>query len=177
MAALAAVGGCQDQATGLMPLSKKAVWTYSVQGDFDTYVATLKAADRVPVGPAEGWKLDGTMGPSRLGWAGGTLYASELAGQGFEPPLPLYSPSPVRWKGRWSMGNRSAELEATVESKKVKEQVAGRSTDAVMSVVQLKGRGFSSRLTTWFVPGIGVYRQEQRTGDRRTVRLDYLSGP
>jgi len=160
-----------------MPLSKKSTWTYSVQGDFDTYVATLASAGRAPVGTAEGWILKGTMGPCRLGWSGNVLYASELAGQGFEPPLPLYSPSPRRWKGTWRQGDRSAELEAAVSSRKVKEQVSGRSTEVTQSIVELTGKGFRSRLTTWFVPGLGIYRQEQRTGDRRTVRLDYLSGP
>ncbi|MBS1724064.1 MAG: hypothetical protein JSS66_14055 [Armatimonadetes bacterium] len=168
--------GCGGQGR-LMPLDKGSHWTYSVQTDFDTFVDDVRVTRRVPVGPVEGWEVKGSMGVSSLGWSGDTLIAVQLNGQRFEPPLPLLSGKGKTWQGLVRSGGRTEKCSANLSVAPVKETVGGRQVDGVMSTIALVGGPAPIELKTVFVADVGIVRQEQRSGDRRQRRLDYLTGP
>lgn len=168
---------CSNRLQSYFPVTSSSVWKYTVQGEFDTFPDTVKTVGRVPVGQVEGFELVGGMGVSRLAWQGDTLLASELAGQRFHPPIPLLAPTALDWTGTWESGGKAKPANAKFSWKPTETTVSGRKTKALESVLKFVANGRTTVLTTWFVEGIGIYRQEQRTDDRRDRRLDYLSGP
>jgi hypothetical protein len=165
---------CTPFDQSFFPMRMGQTWTFQVQDDFDRYVDDVRVVGAVNVGPVKGWQLRGKMGTSRLGWSGDTLLASELGGRHFDPPLPIFSRSPRSWKGTMFSAGMRTPVAATVTSEKTVEKYGGRSYDAVQTTVLLTGAGQQVKLDSWFVSGIGLLRQEQRTGDRRDRRIEYL---
>lgn len=171
------VGGCQGSGSDYFPLKSGAKWSYEVKTDFDSRVDDMTVARRVSVGPAKGYELDSPTGPSRLAWDRSTLLASQISGQTFEPPLPLIVPGSQSWRGTIETAGRRTPAKAQVKCQVVKLTFAGRQVDGLQSDVRIQSAGQPIQLTSWFVQGTGLVRQEQRTGDRRDRRIEYLSGP
>lgn len=168
---------CNASDRNYFPITKASVWKYAVQGDFDTFPDTVIVTGRVPVSDVEGFELAGAMGVSRLGWRGGNLVASELGGQRFDPPITILSQSPVSWAGTWETAGKPRQAKADLTTSTTQTTVAGKKTKALESVLTFHAGGKTTTLTTVFVQGIGIFSQEQRSGDRRERRIDYLSGP
>ena len=169
------VAGCAPFEQSYFPVRTGQVWTYQVQSDFDTYVDDIKVVGSANVGAVKGWKLQGRMGTSCLGWSGDTLIASELGGRSFDPPLPVFSRAPKSWKGTISVAGRRFPASAKITSQKTTEKLGGRSYEAWQTTVVMTGTGQTVQLDSWFVSGVGLLRQEQRTGTHRDRRLEYLS--
>ncbi len=159
-----------------MPLKIGGKWSYTLQGSFDKYVDTLEVKKKVPVGRSMGFQIEGGLGVSQFAWQGGELFASELGGQFFDPPLPLISKS-GRWEGECRIAGSTHKATAQIENKMTEEILNGKSTEALQSTITLLVKGKQRTTTIWFVSGMGILRQEQRLGDHREYRLDYLSGP
>ena len=174
--ALACVG-CSASQTSYLPLKMGSKWSYAVKGDFDTTVEDMSVVGRVPVGPQDGYEIQGHTGTTRLAWAGDRLLASELAGQWFDPPVPLISGGKTSWKGTLETAGRKSEAAATLTQSTAKLKFAGRDQDTLRTDLTLVTRGQTIKLSTWFVKGIGVLKQEQRTGNKRDRLIEYLSGP
>jgi len=169
--------GCAPSEHQYFPLAKGNKWSYSVRNDFDTFVDDIEVVRRVPVGNQEGYELHGKFGTSKFAWNGSVLVASELSGQRFDPPIPILSKAPIEWRGTVEIAGRKAASQAKLESSMTKERFAGRDYDALQTDLVMKSRGQTVRLTTWFVQGMGILLQEQKTGDKRDRRIEYLSGP
>lgn len=169
--------GCAPSEQKYLPLAVGNRWSYSVKSDFDTTVDDVVVVGRVPVGKVEGYRMQGNLGTSEMAWDGSTLLASELAGQRFSPPLPLLTSSSVTWKGFIETAGRRIPAKAKIVSTKVKERFANRDYDTRQTEITFSSVGPNLHLTTWFVEGIGILKQEQRTGIKRDRRIEYLSGP
>lgn len=176
--ALAALG-CGGGSQTYMPLAEGNTWTYEVRVDSVTSVSDLKVTERVAVGRHSGWRLTGAMGDSRLAWAGDSLLAAELAGTNYWPPIPIFANDGTLWNGAvvtaTSRSAATAKLTRGTETLKV----GGREFKTVKCVVDLKVQDEHIQLTTWFFPGKGVMRQEQRSGPRLTRDrfVECISGP
>ncbi len=164
-----------------MPLEKGATWNYSVRAGFVAAVHPVKAARRIAVGEAPGWELQSPMGNSRLAWSGRRLIADQLAGVRYSPPLPLFDPSSrkkdTKWGGFVFVGGKPVEATATISLRQDRFRVGGRDYNTELSEIKLKVGTRSIENLTWFVEGIGIVKQEQRTGPILDRALDYLSGP
>lgn len=160
-----------------MPLSQGSAWTYSVKGGFDAFVVDTRVAGHANLGVTQGFVLASPMGESRVGWHGDTLVASQLAGQTFVPALPWLPPRPARWTGTVDTGAKRYQASARISVSTSEERIAGRLTPTRVSELTLDLGGRDQTVTSTFAPGIGLIRQEVRSGGRRIRRLDYLSGP
>lgn len=174
---LALACGCAPSEQKYLPLTVGNRWSYSVKADFDTTVDDIAVTGRVPVGKVEGYRMTGNLGTSEMAWDGSTLLAAELAGQRFSPPLPLLTASTTMWKGHIETAGRRIPAKAKVVSTKVKERFANRDYDTRRTEITFSSVGPNIYLTTWFAEGIGILKQEQRTGAKRDRRIEYLSGP
>jgi hypothetical protein len=168
---------CKPPEQDYMPLGAGHAWTYQVQGNFDEYVDDLRTVAPTVVGPVRGWELAGKMGTCKLAWSGATLLASELAGRTFEPPIPVFSSLPRSWAGHTTVGGKRITATATLAGQKGVEKFADRNAQAWKSTLTLDCGGQATQVVSWFVAGVGIVRQEQRTGGHRDLSLEYLSGP
>ncbi len=169
--------GCSIPDQNLMPMAKGNKWSYRVQGAFDSRVDDVSVGRSVAVGGVRGWELVGDLGTTTLAWSGQTLVASEICGQRFDPPIPLYAPKSVTWKGTVETAGRTYPGDATLGVSRAKEKFAGKPVTAVTSTLSLTLRKQKVVLTSTFLDGVGLLHQEQRTGDRRDRYMEYLSGP
>ncbi|MBX3118148.1 MAG: hypothetical protein KF784_03720 [Fimbriimonadaceae bacterium] len=164
-----------------MPLEVGSEWKYNVSGKFAKYVEPLRINKEVGVAGTQGVELTGPLGSSSMAWKNGVLYADRLAGTSYSPPLPLLAADSrtIDWKGTasWPMsGSVKVEARLTHEAQKLK--LDAREYETTRSRLQLVLDGKRSmEVTTWFAPGTGIVRQEQRTGGELDIRIDYLSGP
>lgn len=152
-------------------------WTYEVKTDFDSRVDDVAVVSRVPVGTVEGYELASPTGASRLGWNGDVLVMSMISGQVYDPPIPIFSTSKRSWQGTIETAGRLTPAKAELVCQPVKLRFAGRQVDGYQSDLSIHTTGAPVHLTSWFVKGVGLFRQEQRTGERRDRRVEYLSGP
>lgn len=174
-----ALAGCGDSVPDYFPLDEGNQWTYNVDSDGGGESESMRVERKVPVGPYDGWLVGGDRGESLLAWHRGTLYASELGGTQFDPPLPLFSRAGAAWEGQATtpFGNKAGR--ASIKQSEVELKVGGQSYLTERSVVDLKTSGGRTQLTTWFFPRMGILRQEQRSGPALTLdrRISFVSGP
>lgn len=166
--------GCRSGGDTLMPLGTGKVWQYQVTSGLTTAVQTVKVTGPTSVGPFAGWSVRGDGAESRLAWDGGRLFAGCLAGTSYRPPLPLVDADAKTWKGEADSGFGAKPMTATITNKKAKETVGSRPMDVTLVDVKFSN---GDEALTWFAPGIGIVRQEQRREDRLVAKLVYLSGP
>lgn len=179
VAAILLMAGCGGGGDKLLPLSSGKVWQYQVTSGLTSAVQEIKVDGPASVGPYQGWKLSSASGESRLAWYQDKLFASELSGTVYRPPLPLVDPSatdekPVSWAGVVDAGYGAKPAKASVFNKKDKELVGNRSLEVTLVDVKFSS---GDEALVWLAPGLGVVRQEQRRGDRLVAKLVYLSGP
>ncbi|MCW5940287.1 MAG: hypothetical protein KF884_11215 [Fimbriimonadaceae bacterium] len=154
----------------LMPLERGISWTYRVSREFGSRVETVTVVSTEPVGRHLGWRLDGPSGTSKIAIAERTLWASELSGTRFDPPVPLGGQIEHKWAGVVQTPRGSVRAEGKLASKADKGQ-------DLESVLSLTGPGLDLQVTTWTRPGIGIVRQDERSGGRRLSRSELVAGP
>lgn len=180
--AILLLSGCQrGTQSDLMPLNVGSEWKYSVSGKFAKYVEPLRINREVGVAGTQGVELTGPLGVSAVAWKKGVLYADRLAGTSFSPPIPLLAADShvVDYKGTasWPVAG-SVKVAARLTHEPQKLKLDAREYETVKARLQLVlDESRSIELTTWFAPGVGIIRQEQRTGGELDIRIDYLSGP
>jgi len=184
LAGLLLLGGCRSTES-LWPLEVGRSWTYSVDTGLTTFVATTKVERRVPVGGAMGYELRGTMGVSRLAWDGGRLVASMLPHTRFNPPVLLAvagargdakNPFRAGWKGNVEWFGKARPATATLEQVPDRVRIGSTEVPATLSTVRLTTEDRNVELQSWFVDGLGLVRQDQRTDGILNVRMEYLRG-
>ena len=168
-----------------MPLDQGRSWTYTFTAGFATFVEPVEVKGEAAVGHARGVLLTGPMGTSRLGWNGDTLLVARFANASFSPPLPLVVEAGGKgtarreWKGTIEAFGVPREALATMTQSRVRLASGGVKIGTVRSVVNLQAREPGRRPTqieiiTWFRPGVGIVRQEQRTDRKLIVGLRLL---
>ncbi|MCW5937330.1 MAG: hypothetical protein KIT11_08495 [Fimbriimonadaceae bacterium] len=175
---LALAAGCAPGDERFFPLESGNRWSYTVFRDFDTIVTDVRVQRPVRVGTAQGWLLSGETGESRLAWKGSRLVAGELGGTVFVPPVPIFAESErTTWDGQVEVTGVTKPGTAELIMGKGDVRFSGRSVPARTGTLRLKSDGHEMELTSWFVEGIGIARQEQRRDGRLVRRLEYLGGP
>lgn len=173
------VAGCGSGVQTYMPLDEGNKWTYESRIDSVFGVTDLEVTSRAPVGRNSGWKLEGDMGTSRLAWVGDSLLAAELAGTTYSPPIPIFARDKSLWNGTVSTTKSLSAATARLARSTEKIKVGGREFSTIKCVLDLKVQDDHIQLTTWFFPGMGIIRQEQRSGPglTRDRFLECISGP
>ncbi len=167
-----------------MPLEAGRSWTYTFRTGFQTFVETVTVGAPVAVGDSRGRTLSGPMGTSRLAWRGDALVASRLAGTGFDPPVPLAVQTGAKeasraWHGRIEAFGISRSAHGALRLSRERIALAGVKVLAAKTELTLRAQGGGSgattiEVTTWFRPGVGIVRQEQRTNRKLVVALALL---
>ena len=172
------LSGC-GQDTGAMPLRRGATWQYQSQVGLTSSVVDVSVSGEVPVGKFSGFELTSSHCPARLAWGQGVLWASQLGGTTFEPPIPILAPigSKLAWAGTMRLAGIAKKSKASLTVTETDEKVGSQERKARQSVLSLEAGPERTEVTTWFVVGVGIVRQEQRAGEMLTNRLVYLSGP
>ena len=176
---VACAAGCGGGTTSYMPLAKGNHWVYLVTIDPESTYQDLRVVREASVGSTRGWLLESEMGDCRLGWQGGILLAAELGGTAYSPPVPLFAEDGAKWQGVLATATVSTAATATMRRTNESLDVAGRKYRTVKCVLDLQSSQGPLQLTTWFFPGMGILRQEQRSGPAlvRDRRIDFVSGP
>lgn len=185
--AAALLVGCAAPGDRYMPLEPGSEWTYTVQLHFKSVIARLKVKEQAPVGSGMGWRLAGDLGESRMAWRAGKLIAAELGGTKFDPPITLLDPTAKEapqadWKGVIRHAGKQIPAAGTLSQTVLtdeadKLQIGSRKFSSIRSRLEVKAEGANLELTTWFAPGVGIIRQEQRINGDLVPSLEYLSGP
>lgn len=177
--AAAVAAGCGDNA--LYPLETGGTWQYAVRSGFTSDVINLRVDGRQSVAATAGWRLSSELGAVQLAWRGKVLLLEEAAGTRFTPALPWLrsdSSDPRRtWVGSATTFGRTLEASAVIAQAKDRIVLGSRKLDVQKVSVQMRAGPRSIETITWFAPGIGPVRQEQRVDGRLTRSLEYLSGP
>ena len=173
------LAGCGAKTQDYFPLKIGNKWTYKVTIDNDQEIIDLTVAEEAPVGDHKGFLLQSEMGDSRLAWDGGTLLAAELAGTRYSPPIPLYAADGTEWSGVVQAQSKQVAGTATVSRSEEELVVGGRSYRTVKCVLTLDSGEDHIQLTTWFYSGLGILRQELRSGPalERDRNIVFVSGP
>ncbi|MEJ5170510.1 MAG: hypothetical protein WHU10_05945 [Fimbriimonadales bacterium] len=176
--------GCRS-AERLWPLEVGRSWTYTVDTGLTTFVATTKVERRVAVGDAIGFELRGSMGVSRLAWRDRRLVASMLPHTRFNPPLVLVvagekrdpkKPYRTAWKGNVEWFGKARPAEALLVQYQDRVRIGSAEVPATLSTVRLTTEDRNVELQSWFVEGLGLVRQDQRTDGILDARIEYLRG-
>lgn len=177
---LAGCSGGED----LFPLREGSEWSYSVRTGLAEYVEPVRVLGRVPAAGVTGYEIGGPLGRSRLGWKGGTLYASSLVNLSVappSPPIPLLvgdgRKAEVKWQGKLYVAGKPYDATAVLTQGPSKLTLPGKTYETTLAVLTIKVGGRSIEIQTWYAPRIGPVRQEQRTDGTWDVGLEYLGGP
>jgi hypothetical protein len=173
-AALAGCAGSPD----LFPLEVGRSWTFSVRTGYVTYVEPVAVEREIAVAGARGYELVGPLGTMRLAWRGRVLLGERFANLIAAPPLPLLVDSvgaeTRSWRGSLHTLDGTKRAEATLRQEPQKVRVANRDFDGVMASLSIRMEGRAIELMTWYAPGVGPVRQEQRTDGRLDVAMELL---
>lgn len=182
LASAAAVGVCVSGCGGgndLMPMKLGTKWTYTVRSGFRSYVEEVTVEREQSVAGESGFYLGGALGPATLAWGGSRLLASQVASNRFDPPIPILVVGSAGWGWKGKIRGLGGGFDATMTAVATAEKLdlAGRKLTTTKSDLAIEVGGKTVRLTTWFSPGIGIVRQEQRTDGRQDLAIELLSGP
>jgi len=169
----------RTDANPLFPLEPEAKWTYEVTDGLQRRVCELVVTGSAPVGDGAGFELGGSAGPARLGWQGDRLYAAEMAGLRFDPPLPLVVGEEATWQGRVRWAGASYQGKAEVLRENVREEHLGQERPIVLvrHDITLTQENESRRfiLESRYAAGSGLIRQDLLENDRMLRRMTLLS--
>ena len=166
------VVGCRGQEQNdLLPLEVGKIWTYQIRVGMDKRVEPVKVSRETPVDGVNGYELKGLLGDSRLAWKNGQLITDSGAHGRLRPHLPLLdiNKDHLTWHG--SITTISAPRPAYAKILRTEEKAFfwnNRKTRVTRSTVILTLPDKEITLDTWFLKGVGIVKQEQRTG----IRLD-----
>jgi hypothetical protein len=174
--ALVGIAGCGEGPSDLMPLSVGDSWVYLTRTGIKTYTQQLTVERPVAVGDVEGYELAGDLGVAHLAWSHGRLITDQMVGTRFDPPLVLYAPTnkDIAWSGAVYSSDRKETATGTVGTGKEKLDLLGRTVETQYSTVWLRVGTRNVVLKTWFEPGTGIVRQEQKTDNRLDLVIEYL---
>lgn len=162
-----------------MPLSQGHQWDYTVRSGFTSQVERVVITRSTSVASGIGYVIQGPMGTSILSWSGATLYAEDLPGTRFLPPVPLLNAQleSKTWSGtiRSVGGDQTGTGKLTHQEEDFK--LSGSKSKSIKSVLTLDFSGRNRELTTWFIAGVGVVRQEERVQGELIRTIEYVSGP
>lgn len=180
LAVLAMPTACRrSDANPLFPLEPEAKWTYEITDGLQRRVCELMVTGPAPVGEVTGFELGGTAGPARLAWKGDRLYAAEMAGLRFTPPLPLVVTEEATWQGRVRWAGQTYQGKADVQRKNVREEHLGQVRPIVLVRHDITlSLGMASRrfiLESRYAAGSGLIRQDLLENDRMVRRMTLLS--
>ena len=159
-----------------MPLHEHHSWSYLVRSGLQNLPDKVTVTRSVAVGDVDGYELAGELGVSHLAWEKGQLVTDQMAGVRFTRPLPILAPNndSVEWSGWADSGDHRDPAKATVTHASTKLEVLGRPVETIRSDVDLKIADRKLQLSTWFEPGVGIVRQDQRTNGRLDITLELL---
>lgn len=162
-----------------MPLERGNHWQYEVRIDTTPQVADVRINEAAPVGSLSGWLLESDMGNSRMAWEGDVLYAAELAGTTYWPPVPIFGPDKTEWKGVVATATTKVAGSASLTKSEEDLEYGGRKFKTIKCVLDFSAAEDRIQLTTWFFPDKGILRQEQRSGPglTRDRYIECVSGP
>ena len=107
------------------------------------------------------------------------LWGDTFANVRAKPPLPLLSPDKTRqnWTGTLEtvFGRESAR--AVLTNRSEKWTLGSRKYDAIRAELAIERPLGTTSLITWYVPGVGMMRQEQRTRGTLELRVEWVAGP
>ncbi|HRF58407.1 MAG TPA: hypothetical protein PLH94_00670 [Fimbriimonadaceae bacterium] len=172
---------CAPSGTRYFPLEVGHRWSYAVRGGFLSRVEDVQVVRSMSVAGTSGYEIRGPTGVSRLAWKGNVLVAESLPGMRFSPPLPMLDPShptqAMLWKGLMTSPTAVLDAEARIVPKAEKLTLGGRRYETLHVAATIRAEGRGIEIQTWFAPGIGILRQEQRSNDNLVRSLEYLAGP
>lgn len=170
--------GC-GSSDDLMPLREGKSWTYKVFNGYSTVIDELKVQKKLSVSGVSGWQIEGSLGQHRLAWSGKDLLCERTPNARFVPPLLLAiqgaETAKRPWKGRFEAQGQVWQAEGTFEQGHDKVKIAARSYQTTKTRIVLRWPGHRTELISWFAPGTGLIKQEQRTDDQLDLGLEYLS--
>jgi hypothetical protein len=139
----------------------------------------VKAVRPVAIEGVDGMELNGELGVSRLAWHGNSLVAESTCNLRFSPALPLLAQNEkhVSWTGYVTWMGRAIPCSADVTQKQQAITLVARTIESVESDVVLRLPSRAITLVTWFEPGVGIVKQEQRTGQKLDLGLEMVEGP
>lgn len=161
--------GCGPAADAWFPLRPGVELSYRLERGAEQVVDVWKVSVGTSVAGRPGYLVESPAGPSRLGWRGGVLYASMLAGTQYEPPLPVALEGVRSWRGTVTAGGASFACEATVEGKRSTARDPERSVPVLHVRTELRWAGKERTVESSYGQGVGLVFQSQRTGGK----LDY----
>jgi len=162
-----------------MPMEAGRTLKYVVRSGFDTRVEAVTVARRLTVAGTDGYEMKGPLGVSRVAWKDGVLLAEATSNAWFRPAIPLVAEDGKdrTYHGRIEVLGKESPANATLTHKTEKIEVRNRRVSTTLATLTVKVPKGTIELTTWYQPGIGVVRQEQRTNGQRVVQMQLLSGP
>lgn len=168
--AIAALGCDGPQSHEPMAMKLDQAWTYEMRVGMSKRVEPIKVIRLVPVGGVAGFELKGPLGMSHLAWKGTQLLSDMGAHARLYPPLPILDLKRKRttWHGRVTTVSSPAPANAAIERTEETLVWNTRKVPTIRSTVNLHLPDKDITLDTWFMDGVGIIKQEQRTG----VRLD-----
>lgn len=172
------LAGC-SHGSDFLPLRDNSQWTYTVNTGTDTYVEPIKVLRRIPVRGQLGYEIGGNLGISRLTWDDGVLYADSLVNSRFHPALPIFSPTAesLSWAGTIESMGKSQKATATIMLKEDKIEKLRQKITVRRATITIQTPRTIIEVKTWYRPGVGIVKQEQRTGNKLDVAMELLSTP
>lgn len=175
--ATALLAGCAARDEAIMPLKSGSKWTYQYRAGLVSKVDEIAVVSTAETPVGRGWMLDGPGGSTKLAWGEGKLYAAQLAGTTYLPPLPIYADKESKWTGEVVSGHRVFDGTAILTSEDTKIRVGTKSEKGRLATLQVTFGSQNFELLIWFVRGIGIVRLEERSKGQLNSSLDYLKGP
>ncbi len=128
----------------------------------------------------QGWEIGGVLGISVLAWKDHILWAQELAGTSFDPPLPLLlgeAAGKKTWSGIVSSGGKSMVATATLDQAPSSFTLAGRKILAKKVIVTLVMPRRTVTTESVYGESFGLLSQRQQENGVVTRSLAYVAGP
>ncbi len=173
--------GCGGSQHAEMPLKVGEAFTYEVvSGMAAKHVDTIRVVGAVPLAGVSGFELKGDLGVSTFAWRKGELLVGNGPYGHIEPPLPLLDldvkpdKEGVRthtWAGTITTVGKPMVAEATVRTDPDKIQFGSHAVTTLHSTVVITMEKRTITLESWFLPGTGMIKQQQRTG----TQLNYAA--
>ncbi len=179
-----ALAGC-SRPHEFLPLKVGNQWRYKVNAGLDNFINTVEVVKTVPGEAGANFVLDGTLGTSLLAWKDGILRATSLAGDRFNPPLPMLdgnkTTSNLLWEGTVYASGKTYKASGTLVQEEGSVEVNSMKRKGLNTVLTLKFPDRSIKVESSYVRGIGLISQNQWTtlGTKEPFNrgLIYLAGP
>jgi hypothetical protein len=175
------VAGCGRGGNAYFPMGIGSEWTYSVSGKLSATLAKSKCTKRVAVGGELGYRLEGTLGDSKVLVQGDVVKAGELGGTRYLPPITLLDASKIEtlkaWRGTAIIGGKPVEASADITQREQSYTQNGRKIPAILVTTVLKYGDKEIESSALYAKGLGLVEQTHRVNGSFASRIEYQSGP